>query len=1024
MNLKIATSRMNEVIRTDTVTSSEADFLATHVPLRKVLVLKGGALEKGGIFASEEEIYSNLILNADSRHQFIVVSGVSGAGKSHLIRWFAARLNQSKKESEVVLFIRRSDNTLKGTIKQLLDLEEVSHIPNKEIYDRLIKATSTVDDNKFRDMIYQNFIVEIRNDENAEILSNVTKKQLETLLQNESFQNRLKKQNGPIDRIYAKVAADNNLANKDIVALFIAEDFNVDVDFCDELLRDEADRRARKMADKLLAEPELAEDVARYLNGFVDQVIQTCAGLEPGDFEQVFKEIRKELSRQGKNLTLLIEDITAFTGINRALLNVLTTEHTGMYEEQKLCRISSIIGTTEEYYKEFRDNYKDRITTELKISDRALGEDENDLFEFVGRYLNVMSLDKERVNEWMKSGLIASEYPVHDITEGEGWEYAELDNGIKLSLYPFTKSAILNLYNIVLGEFKTPRYLLRDVIERTVQDVITDNNAFPGFTIKPIPIWNPIDHRDYVRQRVSENEFERLNKFMCVWGNATAYKTEEAGIEFLSGIPVSIYKEFNLPVIDGVGSLVKQTNGKKTETVTTSKITDLTAHSVKKDNNEETAKQEVYKKYQAELEKVERWIAGATFEEFTGVRDDISSYLYSAINWQCEGVSFDNIVRTKTRKLIGFERQKRGEDNMYLMLPANRETQGIVEAFLAWNILGKESWNFNGSQTMLYRVTVWTEKIKKALIDSINKFENRKVDYYKCAIMSEMYRLILFGVYKGTSIDSIQPEMLLANNLKKVNENSHSKAWNEMLNLMTRSEQDKLNKEVIVQYFNLVQGNTKSSQVFINEVEFMKAVKEVKASKLMMDRDVLELYDSVKLRRDSREYLQKILERIDKVSEEEINKANLLIKNVSQFFDDEEDIEEEDILDLIEKINEFYAEVNIAQVNIKYDVNMIETVKKDAKSIGIALQLVQKACEKQNSLERIIYFSQDPLKRIEKLLELLNKVERDALFVKNDVQRRREKLGVTGLDQSGQTRYNSEKALIEQGKSILNRLEV
>ena len=60
------------------------------------------------------------------------------------------------------------------------------------------------------------------------------------------------------------------------------------------------------------------------MNTLVNNVIQTCAGLEPGDFEQVFLEIRRELKRQGKSLTLLIEDITAFTGVNVALLNVLS----------------------------------------------------------------------------------------------------------------------------------------------------------------------------------------------------------------------------------------------------------------------------------------------------------------------------------------------------------------------------------------------------------------------------------------------------------------------------------------------------------------------------------------------------------------------------------------------------------------------------------------------------------------------------------------------------------------------------
>lgn len=106
------------------------------------------------------------------------------------------------------------------------------------------------------------------------------------------------------------------------------------------------------------------------MNTLVNKVIQTCAGLEPGDFEQVFVEIRKEIKRQGKNLTLLIEDVTAFTGVNVALLNVLTTEHTGMYESQELCRISSIVGTTEKYFNvNFMDNHKDNIHGNIQVLD-------------------------------------------------------------------------------------------------------------------------------------------------------------------------------------------------------------------------------------------------------------------------------------------------------------------------------------------------------------------------------------------------------------------------------------------------------------------------------------------------------------------------------------------------------------------------------------------------------------------------------------------------------------------------------
>lgn len=144
MNSAIAKRRISEVIRTDTVTSSKGDFFATHVPLKKIQILKKYTENKDSEFSSEEEVYNKIVANPSNKHQFVLVIGSSGAGKSHLIRWFDAKLRQVSNEEEVVLFVRRSDNTLKGTIKQLLDLDEVANIPNKEVYDRLVRANTAI----------------------------------------------------------------------------------------------------------------------------------------------------------------------------------------------------------------------------------------------------------------------------------------------------------------------------------------------------------------------------------------------------------------------------------------------------------------------------------------------------------------------------------------------------------------------------------------------------------------------------------------------------------------------------------------------------------------------------------------------------------------------------------------------------------------------------------------------------------------------------------------------------------------
>lgn len=182
---------------------------------------------------------------------------------------------------------------------------------------------------------------------------------------------------------------------------------------------------------------------------------------------------------------MLIEDITAFTGVNEALLNVLTVWHTGENEQDGMCRISSIIGTTSEYYKSnFRDNYKNRVTQFIVIPDDVFGSSENDLCEFVGRYLNAMSLPKDEVDAWANSDGSGDSLPVHDVKQGKGWDVAVTEEGKELNLYPFSRRSIVYLYNNLLQEnYRTPRYLLRYVVEKTVRDALWNFDNFPGFKI-------------------------------------------------------------------------------------------------------------------------------------------------------------------------------------------------------------------------------------------------------------------------------------------------------------------------------------------------------------------------------------------------------------------------------------------------------------------------------------------------------------------------------------------------------------
>ena len=1028
---EIAKSRIGEVIRIDTVTSTQADFLATHVPVSNIHIKKKWDSKTEQIF-SEEQVFNKFVLNPKNEHQFIIVIGSSGAGKSHLIRWFAARLEQSAPDNEVVLFVRRSDNSLKGTIKQLLELPEVANIPNKAVYDRLVRATSTIDNKKLKDMIYQNFIVEIKNDESDEILSNNEKKRLIALLQDEQFQTRLMKEEGAIERIYQKVAENETGDNRDVIALFDVHDFYVDVDFCDDLITTGAAKNAMKMADAILADDEMPARLADYMNTLVNKVIQMCAGLEPGDFEQVFVEIRKEIKKQGKNLTLLIEDITAFTGVNVALLNVLTTEHTGMYEAQELCRVSSIVGTTEKYFNvNFMDNHKDRVTQFFVIPNDVFGANPEMLYEFVGRYLNAMSLNSSVLENWAKDGAVAKDYPIHQYEEQSKWDSIEIEGGKELDLFPFTKNAITNLYKCILQpDYRTPRYLLRDVVERVVRNYLYKKESFPEFTIEHIDyVQMGWETQEYIRQHVNENEVERVTRFVRIWGDATAtsYVDEETNIEYVGGLQKGFFEDLGIPYFEGrKETVVKPLKPKKVE---------------KKPQGQEGNDQvkgvvepqidPAMAEFMEGQKTLEIWIdggmlnVGATTKDvvnITKARDEINKkFLLYAINWQSESVSLDNLNRVKnTKDFIGFERQKRGAKDALVILPATRETQSVMEAFLAYVTIGHGSWNFTNSAMMVYRVQVWLERWKEEIIKAVNNFNDHFVDYQECAIAAEMIREIMQGVFTGTKVEGIPVANLMAKNFVKPVTNSHCTEWNAVVNMILNT--DSKIKDVITQYYNTIQGGFNSKQVFVRYSEFEAAVKKIQKQRLFMPDELLMENDPIPQRREIREVLEKIQTRLPKVSEAEKNKADSVLKQLGAFID-YEDIDEDDIEDLVSKIKDFYTAANDAMINIHCNQAELDKIKKDAKTISVAINEVMDGLEKEDCIDILMRFSKDPLSKVERLLALLVNVNKDMIFANNDIAKRREKINIV-KSKGSSAKFVNEKRTLETCRTIVADWEV
>lgn len=1010
MNIDIARKRYMDVIRPDVMHNSKGDFLATHVPMKKLYVTEHltdhaevPEQDKKNP-KTEEEVYEQF-MEEKEEDQFVLVIGDSGAGKSHLIRWIDSVLEIRKSENEIVLPIRRADNTLKGTIRQLIELPEVKELPNRELYKKLASAATTVPERELKETIYYQFIIQITGDdgragdeEGERKLSNVDRKHLIALLQNSLFKTRLMDDDGPVDRIYGKFAENKTSDVNDKAPEFVREDFEIDAEFRNQLYLG-ADDKARKIADKLLGKPEFVDSVKEYMNLFVDKVIQRCAGLEPGDLANVIEEIRQELFKQGKTLTILIEDITAASGVDDSLLDALLTDKIE-YPDKNMCRLNAVVGSTDGYYREkFRSNTKGRIHNFVYVPDDLFSGNKNGLIEFFAKYLNTISLTAEDVWKWVEGGKAdLSAYPIHTDTIGKGW--GEYNYGGKtINMFPFTQNAILFLYDKQDLAKRNPRALMREIIEPYIKDAMDHLEEFPlrrpSFQASNTELQNAI----YNNGSFDDATKIRLSFFMYIWGDGTLRSFERNGEKYIAGIPLSVYQQLGLPVIDGVqvaddGGQTEQDAHTEGQSSGQNEVVPPTEELNEKENEQVLIA----------LAEVDRWIEqkdyrlsiGATTKNVRALNDarrNINNYLFNTIDWLSEGVSIDAMLKirdTGNKLLVAFERQTMKSDAV-IILPASIESRKIIEAFVRWSEVGKKSWNFKGATDYLYRVQRWSDRIKPSIINAIMHYNDKESEYFTYAVAAEYYRLILNGYCKNyQNPQNFMTEMLLGKNPANTDGNAHTKTWNDLLKIVNGSDGMEA-RNCVLQYYNLPQGTAITSTNYeFDYVSFHKAVRKVIRTGLHFTDAELQLDDPVKKRRMYSEHLHKILERIDTVVNDEKAALSLQVQIIAELIDIDELEESGDIEDIVREIGQFYSQAQTSHVSIAvhYDTGKINACKKNASQILSAIKNAREIMDTQDSVEALIRLSRDPMQGIRPFVELLNLVSADVGKADSEVERR------------------------------------
>lgn len=815
---QVLTRLENEIIKVDVMASSDADFMATHMPFQKLSVTTSGYAHVAQM--SEEEIYQKLIVNPQNIHRLMMIKGANGSGKSHLIRWFQSRLTSDKSAydpaKEKMVFIRRLGNTLRSAVAQLLEEGVVQDPQVKERMSKFVKAADSQDEAHFKSTIYYNFITEIENDSTSEIYSPAERRDLVAFLNDFRVKEVMLQETGPVSRCYAQIAKPMGVVFGGEAA-FVASDFILERTIIRAIKNDGASE-ARRLLNRLEDE---AETLAHYINRFTSSVISRCSNISQGDTREVFAQLRKELKKQGKNLTIFIEDFTAFTGVDAELITVLAVEHGGANDDY--CRVTAVIGITDAYYDQFKDNFVDRVTHQVEVGEEAYGSPEN-LAHMAALYLNAAYCSKNSIAAWYQDGVVLEELPQAAIEVPFAWESVEI-GGKKLTLYPFNGKALVKLYDHMQAIRKTPREFLRAVIRVQMSAYLRDqisgeHTRFPDYTAVKGMIEFETTHSTYIDDlpNLTMEDRRRLRTLLSLWGDANASAGENKGIATIGGLPTLLFKELGFGSFQGLGGSRSSASGtdvtpdKKTSTSKPAQKASTTGSAPTPPPPPPISRQE--QQYNERIADIDGWFQNQAKLRFSpDSRVRLDDFITNAINWQLEGIAAHLAkARLKNKSLIYIDGQQEGSPNKaavyFKRTPENRD----VLVALATYHYHEKNWGFPGAPYFQLQLITWLESVKQALLNAV-RGGSQEQDWpvFRWAMTAEYLRLGVMGYLSVEhEEESLRPLLYNAANLNaaQVRRLEGKGTWADLQTLISgsHSEEFRQNKVDLIQLKNTHMG--------------------------------------------------------------------------------------------------------------------------------------------------------------------------------------------------------------------------
>ena len=995
MDKQLMKKRINEVIKTDATVVELQDFMATHVPFKKLKYYTSGIDSINGKELKEEEFFYEFIDNTRDKHNFIVVQGDNGSGKSHFIRWIKNKINSENLfPDDVMILLERSQNTLQATIKQLLNNEIIQNFLSEEEKVKLRNTGIELSEEKFSSMINYNFIIEAENEEDDDedcVLRSTQRKALVEFLKDEVIQRRiLFNEDGPIKRISNKLISSEDNSINEVDIRFTEDDFVIDIDVLMELKDSEPNKKALKFAESLKDDKRgIRNKVAEYLNLKIDTVIQRTIKLNATDLNSILEKIRIRLKDIGKDLILFIEDITAFTGIDKGVIESLIIEHR---EENGLCRLFSIIGVTTGYYQSyFPDNLKDRVTGRVFIDSNSLFDEGKDVLELAARYINAINVNKDELRKWIETGAVEAELPIKNNIK-EWAKYVDIMER-EFSLYPLTEQAILNLYDKIKDK-NTPRRFIKNVLLPILLHFTNDNKFPEGVLEFEAELALPKFKNELLNRRIdleiNDNyENSRTKCFLRIWGNGNIDSYSNNGIKYIGGIDERIFEEFNVIKIEG--NTISPIDVDKPSGI--DKVTNDWERSWKSENinknREDKEKNVINEKDEIVSQKLKSfndlksdldlWFKeNQNLKIHSKIRTEIVSLIKEGINWDSEEVPLYLVKEAITLNNIKIRDQKLGEErgSNLIWIEKTEENYYFIISLMKYCIIGGRTWGYEGAQDDIVVITKWLEKNKKRIINYILNGDDVDYSMNDYAICAEIYTSVINKTFKDKHKEVKLTEMSMRNIYELLISELNIKDTKDLKKILgnfattysDKVEDIKENHRFIIENNNCPLGSGKS--IFLDASEILLAIKRVAKKEYDLDK-----FETIKFKK-SKELWKRPYDLLKKLYGENLESAVLEVRN-NILINDKEYLSSFDDIGII---NNFFSILDIN--NIHY----LGEVRNEFNNMFDDFVLYNKYNENRNSIKEF-----NTLSIIDKIYLLKSNVPKEVIAY-NDVLEKVENL--------------------------------